>query len=39
MERLPFPLEGVRFPIKNDQSGLGPIGAIILGGKQEQGDA
>ena len=39
MERLAFPLEGVRFPIKNDQSGLGPIGAIILGEKPEKGDA
>ena len=39
MERLSFPLEGVRFPIKNDQSGLGPIGAIILGEKPEKGDA
>ena len=39
MERLPFPVEGVRFPIKNDQSGLGPIGAIILGEQPDKGDA
>ena len=31
MERLPFPTEGVRFPIRNLDSGLGRIGAIIRG--------
>ena len=31
MERLPFPTEGVRFPIQNRDSGLGRIGAIIRG--------
>ena len=39
MERLPFPQEGVRFPIKNDQAGLGPIGAIILGKTGDGGQA
>jgi succinate dehydrogenase/fumarate reductase flavoprotein subunit len=30
-ERLAFPTEGVRIPIKNEETGLGPIGAIIRG--------
>ena len=38
MERLPFPQEGVKFPIRNDKSGLGPIGAIIRG-EPVQGDS
>ena len=37
-ERLPFPTEGVRFPIQNLASGLGAIGAIIRGEPLE-GDA
>ena len=38
-ERLPFPTEGVRFPIQNLESGLGPIGAIIRGEPLERGHA
>jgi succinate dehydrogenase/fumarate reductase flavoprotein subunit len=30
-ERIDFPTEGVKFPIRNTEVGLGPIGAIIRG--------
>jgi succinate dehydrogenase / fumarate reductase flavoprotein subunit len=30
-ERIDFPTDGVKFPIKNTEAGLGPIGAIIRG--------
>jgi succinate dehydrogenase / fumarate reductase flavoprotein subunit len=39
MERLPFPTEGIRLPIKNVDSGLGPIGAIIRGEPMKRGEA
>jgi succinate dehydrogenase/fumarate reductase flavoprotein subunit len=38
-ERLPFPTEGVRFPIRNLDAGLGPIGAIIRGETSQRDEA
>ena len=38
-ERLDFPTEGVRFPIRNTDTGLGPIGAIIRGEARPGGHA